>query len=236
MLHHSYNMYSSRYTTLSQSQKKKRHITACEVFSYLDKRVNISAYDAVLDHGCGDGSLLSIISSHYPNLKLLGFEIDKSAYSHIATCYPQNNFHLIEDSELSFDYIQNFGKVLGISSHVLEHVDSPLLYLQECIRLTPSWFIAVPLEHTLTLEQHLSVLKEIGHINLFSASSLKALLCNIGLFSRILSTLPSLEYHRILYGYGKGTLKYFIKFVLNFVPKSAGMPLFFVENAYISLT
>ena len=228
-------MYSFQYTALTHSQKEKRSVTAYEVYFHLERMVNIADYDAILDHGCGDGSLLNLISTLYPKLQLLGFEIDKSSYSHIGTSYPQNNFKLLEDSELSPDFIQKYGKVLGISSHVLEHVDSPLGYLEHCIKLTPSWFIVVPLEYTLTVEKHLSVLKEIGHINLFSASILKALLYNLGLFPTMHSLLPSLKYHITLYGQVQGALKYLIKVPFNLLAKSARMPLFFVENAYMFL-
>ena len=69
---------------------------------------------------------------------------------------------------------------LAILSHVVEHVEHPRKLLYEAARVARHVFVEVPLEHNLRLPRDF-VADRLGHINVYSATSVRRLLQSCGL-------------------------------------------------------
>jgi hypothetical protein len=225
--------YHGQYSESNKARSYKRNLTAQELLHHLLPAICLESFDSVLDHGYGDGSLLRLISSSMPGLRLFGYEVDPSAEKAVF-CYPElRECTLFNSFTLPSLPSHGPGKLLGISSHVLEHVTSPRQYITDCLSITPYWLFVVPLEHTLSLPRKTATLASIGHINIYTASTLSLLFGSCGVDAFQYSSLPSLEYHCALYGPFIGAVKYLIKNPFNLAMKCLQLPLLSTENAYV---
>lgn len=224
-------LYKNQYSSSNYQKLKKRAITAKEVLNGIEMSFNVDEFDEVFDYGFGDGSLLELISAKYPGKSLSGYEVDESAYNVVSRrlgC----GCRLLQWDEVLM--LGNHHKVLGVSSHVLEHVEDPRDYLRKCFSITPYWIFVLPLEHTLNFSSKWCQMDKIGHINAYTYDTASHLFHTMGVDHRAFTMLPSLEYHIFLHGRLKGLLLFLIKQPVNYVLARLNMPLASVENIYIS--
>ena len=134
---------------------------------------------SILDVGAGEGSVLSRLAE-------LGF-----GETHTAIDVSQTGIDVIRSRQLpslvecrSFDGehipYADARFDLAILSHVVEHVEHPRKLLCQAARVARHVFVEVPLEHNLRLP-HDFVADDLGHINSYTATSVRRLLQSCGL-------------------------------------------------------
>jgi ubiquinone/menaquinone biosynthesis C-methylase UbiE len=151
----------------------------------LDKAENVVRlagnlpHASILDVGAGEGSILSRLAE-------LSF-----GESHTAIDVSQTGINTIRKRELpslvdcrTFDgehipYADDQFD-LAILSHVVEHVEHPRKLIYEAARVARHVFVEVPLEHNLRLPRDF-VADDLGHINAYTATSVRRLLQSCGL-------------------------------------------------------
>jgi len=133
-------------------------------------------YGKVLEIGCGEGSILKLLSEKYSNWKLYGCDISVNALT-IARKREIGNlkelfichFNFPEDE---FDLI--------IMTHVLEHVPDPQRMLRKIRRIGKHFMFEVPLEDNIIAanlrKKPGNYAEQIGHINFFSRNSFRYIL------------------------------------------------------------
>lgn len=119
-----YIMYSSNYHNLFYFKDKPFD------YSYLDLYINFQINsNSILDIGCGDATFLNYFSSR--GFICTGLEFDLSLVTRLGSNYPKIKFYCVDEffcnnSHQLFSYIH-----LG---DVLEHIDSPVEYLEQVIK------------------------------------------------------------------------------------------------------
>ena len=133
----------------------------------------------LLEIGCGSGAILEQLDQRKFGQSLCGIEISSSGVEQltlkqISSLAEAKLFDgkIIPYDDHSFD--------LAILSHVVEHLEYPRALLQEAKRVARFVFVEVPLEHTLRLKPDFDF-NEIGHINFFTATTIRRLLQTSGL-------------------------------------------------------
>jgi len=189
----------------------------------LDKAANIISlcspypHHSILDIGAGEGSILKCLSElHFGNeyyaleVSASGIKlIQKKEIPGLVSCQIYDGY-CIPFVDQMFE--------LAILSHVIEHVEYPRRLIYEAARVARYVFIEVPLEDTLRLKLDY-VLDKVGHINTYSAKTIRRLLqtCNLKVLQQTV-TNPSRAVHRYRSG-SKGSLTYAIRQnMLRFAP------------------
>jgi len=134
---------------------------------------------SVLDVGAGEGSILSRLTdlgfgeSHSAiDVSQTGIDIIRSrGLPSLVDCRVFDGEH-IPYADGQFD--------LAVLSHVVEHVEHPRKLLYEAARVARHVFVEVPLEHNLRLPRDF-VADDLGHINAYTATSVRRLLQSCGL-------------------------------------------------------
>jgi 2-polyprenyl-3-methyl-5-hydroxy-6-metoxy-1,4-benzoquinol methylase len=108
----------------------------------------------LLDYGCGEGFVLSLIAQQHPQLSLTGCDINQQALDLAAKAVPSANFFICNSTPSSVKILkttrQSFDIVL--CTEVLEHVPHPEQLLQTISRLSRKFVIlSVPHEPFFTL-------------------------------------------------------------------------------------
>jgi len=166
-------------------------------------------HDGILDIGAGEGSILSRLAE-------LGF-----GESHTAIDVSQTGIDAIRSRELpslvecrcfdgeSIPY-PDAQFDLAILSHVVEHVEHPRKLLYEAARVARHVFVEVPLEHNLRLPRDF-VADDLGHINAYTATSVRRLLqsCGLEVLDQIIANRSRATY--AYHGDRLSGLRYWIK-------------------------
>ena len=133
----------------------------------------------VLEIGAGEGSILQQLNDCGFAETLSALEISASAVAAIrerrlASLYGCRLFdgYSVPYDDASFDLV--------ILSHVLEHLEHPRQLIYEAARVATHLFIEVPLEDT-SRQKADFVFDKVGHINDYSARSIRRLLQTCGL-------------------------------------------------------
>jgi 2-polyprenyl-3-methyl-5-hydroxy-6-metoxy-1,4-benzoquinol methylase len=138
--------------------------------------------EVVVDFGCGEGKLLSVVNSIYMSSKLVGIDFNDRFSLENADYLPHN---LNELSDLSRAFWPN-GIDLATASHVLEHIVEPVVFLSHIkshLSNDGAIFIEVPdfsHRHDLNLIGK-SNLINLQHIHYFTADSLSYVAEQVGL-------------------------------------------------------
>ncbi|HST56505.1 MAG TPA: class I SAM-dependent methyltransferase [Solirubrobacteraceae bacterium] len=149
-----------------------------------------------LEIGCGDGALLSELSTRAFGGRLAGVEITEAAVA-IARDRPEiDSAELYDGANLP---VADGEYDLGILSHVLEHVPDPPALLAEAGRACRAVVIEVPLEQNLSArrDSKREHAEEVGHLQRLDRGAARAIVVDAGL--RIVDELEDalpLEVHR----------------------------------------
>jgi len=134
----------------------------------------------VLDIGCGDGALIARLGTCRPRWEFSGVEIAARAVELARARCPDADITIYDGAVLPFEA----GRFdLAILSHVLEHVPDPVPALREAARVSRLLVVEVPLEANLSThrESRRQIARDVGHIQRFSRSGLRALIAQAGL-------------------------------------------------------
>ena len=187
----------------------------------IDKVQNIIAlseniqHNKVLDIGCGDGSVLNLLSKRKFAKELYGLEISQSG---VEQTKKRNIPGLVECKLFSGYQLPYLDKEfdLVILTHVVEHLEHPRIILTEALRVAKIVFVEVPLEQTISLKKDF-VFDHVGHINVYTPKTIRHLIqsCGSTIVEQIVIT-PSIKVHKYHSG-AKGVLKYFLKKISYFL-------------------
>lgn len=142
-------------------------------------------FESVIDIGCGCGELLNALHTHATVLH--GFETDTLMASY-AKAHLLGNSIKIQNEH--FSPKQHLVKCdLITMSHVLEHIPTPISFLERLrthsMERGGALFVEVPNEPTVWIEKQIEWrLRGLGHLNYFTSESLKSTLMRAG-FKRI---------------------------------------------------
>jgi ubiquinone/menaquinone biosynthesis C-methylase UbiE len=174
-------------------------------------------YEKVLEVGCGEGSVLEVLSTKYSNWKLYGCDVSENA---LAITQKRGINNLKELFVCDFTrFPENYFDLI-IITHVLEHVPEPQKLLIDIKRIGRNFLFEVPLEDNLNAAKLRKILcnyaERIGHINFFNRNSFKAILKQSGflILKERIATPPlyvSSFYSSSFVGKFKELLKYSIK-------------------------
>jgi len=133
---------------------------------------------AVVDIGCGEGSVIMALDGSLPASEFIGYEVSPPAIDAARQREYRSpvRFDLFDGERIpqdddSFD--------VAILSHVLEHVAEPRDLLLETARVARRVVIEVPLE--LHLRTRRFTWDDTGHINVFNRRSIRYLVESCGL-------------------------------------------------------
>lgn len=157
---------------------------------------------AVLDVGCGAGSLTALWKKKFPSLRFYGIDISKKAIKMANNIYSGIRFNVAGVDNIPFKD-NTFSAIT--CCEVIEHVDSPFLALREINRVLKKGgllYITTPLEKDnnnliglLYGRRGIKVKDEIaGHIQIFNKSDIKELLNRTGF------SIQSINYNSHVFG------------------------------------
>lgn len=175
----------------------------------------------VLEIGAGEGSILQALSDERFAESLYALEISGSAEEVIR----ERKIAALKECRLFDGYSVPYGEKefdLVILSHVLEHLEFPRKLLYEAARIADYLFIEVPLEDT-SRQKDDFVFNSVGHINDFSARSIRRFVqsCGLAVISQKV-TNHSMPVYRYEFGKFGGFARYCVKnILLRLAPKTA---------------
>lgn len=152
------------YRNLSSVKKAENIIKACK---------NIP-HDKILEVGCGDGAVLNRLSDLGFGKELYALEISPSAIKALEN----RGIKSLKEAKLYDGYNISYDSKtfdLVILTHVIEHVEHPRKLLYEASRVGKHLFVEVPLEDN-TRYKEKKLFDEVGHINIYSSRTIRALL------------------------------------------------------------
>lgn len=190
---------ASEWRTLSAAGKVENIVRLCRDIPHR----------TVLEVGAGEGAVLQRLAELGFGEQLYALEISASALAaiesrRIPTLVEAHVFdgYRVPYADRQFDLV--------ILSHVLEHVEHPRQLLYELARVADYVFIEVPLEDTLRLPLNY-VPTSVGHINLYSARTVRHLAqtCGLEVVNQVVTNL-SLDVHTYVWGQ-RGRLRYLVR-------------------------
>jgi len=143
------------------------------------RRTRQASSCTVADVGCGDGAVIQELTRRGFGRSYVGFEISQSGLRYAQTrryekpvSFVMFNGANIPVPDKSFDVV--------LLTHVLEHVESPRVFLREADRIGRYVIAEVPLELHARTPQDFRW-DEVGHTNLFNPLVLRHLFQSLGL-------------------------------------------------------
>jgi SAM-dependent methyltransferase len=200
------NYYSNPHGTLL-----KRQISAVQTVNAMIRTLGVRAPRLLLDVGAGDGNVLAELNKREFGQELYALDISASGVDAIKS----KQLRLLREAQLFDGYAIPYPDKhfdLAIAAHVLEHVEHERLFLREIKRVSRCVYVEVPLEHGIRINRSIVSGRKFGHINFYTAETLKNLLESSGLRVVGCRTVPSsLEYEQYLSGRLKGRIKNFVR-------------------------
>ncbi|GAA3992263.1 class I SAM-dependent methyltransferase [Mucilaginibacter dorajii] len=136
-------------------------------------------FNAVLEVGAGDGSILKILSDHNFAPEYSAVEISESGVQYIQSRSIKNlkSVQVFDGYKLPFED-DSFDLI--ILSHVLEHVEHERILLREIKRVAKRCVIEVPRDYKTGVDTRIKHFLAYGHINVYTPTSLRYLLSTEG--------------------------------------------------------
>jgi cyclopropane fatty-acyl-phospholipid synthase-like methyltransferase len=132
------------------------------------------------DIGCGTGAILGVLSKHYPQSRMEGFEVSPYAHDLSRKRVSEN---LSFSMENAFQCGKQFDVVMAID--VVEHVENPFEFLRAMRTMSRWQVIHIPLDMNALAVGRGWVLPEarrsLGHIHYFSRDSALSMIAESGL-------------------------------------------------------
>jgi len=215
---------------------RKRTVAAQQTVAHIASMVRESPVERLLDIGAGDGAVLAELHRSQIAREFYAYEISDSGLQAIqARQLPQliwaRHFdgYRIEAQDQEFD--------LGITVHVLEHVEHERAFLRESARVSKLLYVEVPLELTVSITRAISYGPSFGHINFYTPETFKNLLVTSELEVVDFAVFPnSLDYERFEGGRFAGSVKYILRSgFLRFAPAIAPRFMTYLAGALVRL-
>jgi ubiquinone/menaquinone biosynthesis C-methylase UbiE len=174
--------------------------------------------DKIIDIGAGQGSLLARLDQAGFGNELYGVDVAQNSIDAIKRL----GISKLIEARLFDGYHTNYEDKqfdLALLTHVLEHVEHPLLLLKEINRITKYMYIECPLEFNYQGKKDIGNARKYGHINIFDDLLLTMLITNAD-FKILNYKIFNSELKIYLYcSRNAGYIKYAIKEIaLNIVP------------------
>jgi ubiquinone/menaquinone biosynthesis C-methylase UbiE len=136
-------------------------------------------FKKVLEVGAGDGSILKLLADQNFAPEYHAVEISESGVEHIKlrNIKDLKSVQLFDGYQLPFED-NSFDLI--ILSHVLEHVEHERILLREIKRVARHSIIEVPLDYKTGVDKRIKHFLAYGHINVYTPTSLRYLLCTEG--------------------------------------------------------
>lgn len=172
-----------------------RRLGATDKVNNIVKACSTVPHGAILEIGCGEGSVLKRLADVHFGDRLYGLEIAQSAVE-AAICKDIKSLvecKIFDGYTVPYD---NNQFDLAVLTHVIEHLDYPRRLIYEAARVADYVFIEVPLEDNVRLTMNYTFTK-VGHINFYSFKTIRRLVqtCDLDILSQTL-TMPSINVYR----------------------------------------
>ena len=192
---------ASEWRTLGAIDKAKNIVALCSALPH----------DRIVEVGAGDGAILQRLSELGFGAELTALELSHSAVETIRRRKIPTVVDTVEYDGSHFPFPPSSFD-LAIMSHVLEHVEEPRLLLYEAARVAQFVFVEVPAEDTFRLEWDHHDEERMGHINLYSPTTIRRLCqtCGFEVIAQRLSNTSKAVY-RALQKEPLATIKYVVK-------------------------
>ena len=213
----------SEWRWLGAIKKAENIIAICQPYPHCN----------ILEIGAGEGSILKRLSELSFGNSYSALEISSSGIQAISSRGIEGLREALLFNGYTSPYqVDQFDLV--ILSHVIEHVEYPRKLLYEAARVAEYFFVEVPLENNIRLKQNF-VLDEVGHINFYTAKTIRRLLQSCGLKVLQQTVTNSSKASHIYFSPKKGQLKILIRETLiRFFPFMA--PLVFTYHSSLICT
>ena len=140
------------------------------IFSELFKMLPMKGIETIADIGCGEGSNLLFLRSQFPNAKLFGFDVSKTAIE-TAKSNIDADFHLLDiQKEIP---AQRFDLVF--CSDVLEHLEDDVTALGNIKAITRQYAMIATIQGRMRANE-----KTIGHIRNYAYGELQRKMEEVG--------------------------------------------------------
>src|SRR4051794_16981065 len=187
--------YDSAYTRGGEKHAAWRELGARGKADHVEALVAATGLTtaSVVEIGCGDGALLAELAGRGFGGRLSGFDISSAAVD-LARDRRVPRVERLEVFDGGSLPVADAAFDLGVLSHVLEHVPSPLPLLTEAARACKSLIVEVPLERNASggRAAKRSSSTEIGHVNALDRDAVRRLVADAGLrvAGELLDPLP----------------------------------------------
>jgi 2-polyprenyl-3-methyl-5-hydroxy-6-metoxy-1,4-benzoquinol methylase len=171
-------LYDACYTT--GSIEEDREITSRQTLEHIKIITGNKKLKKIIDIGAGNGSLIQAISELDICESISAVEISSSGVEVIQKKNIKKLISLSKFDGYSIPHGDNEFD-LGLTTHVVEHVEHERMFLKEAARVCKKLYVEVPLEHTISLDKTISISRPLGHINFYTKKSFDNLIRTSGL-------------------------------------------------------
>jgi len=224
-------MYDTQYSDKSEEWRKIGAIGKVENIINVSKGFH---FNRVIDIGAGDGNILQLLSEKKFCNDFTAVEISDSAIEQIKKkkIIGLSQIKQFDGYNLPFDD-KEFD--LAICSHVIEHVEYPMMLLREIKRISKNQIFEVPIDFSFNVDRKFNHFYEYGHINIYTPA-----LFNFLLFTEKFEVLKSkyslYKKESIDFQTKKNTVKYFKIMIKRIIWKTIPILMKLKPNTYTVLT
>jgi ubiquinone/menaquinone biosynthesis C-methylase UbiE len=224
-------MYDTQYSDKLEEWRKLGAIGKVENIIHVSKGLH---FNRVVDIGAGDGNILQLLSEKKFCNDFTAVEISDSAIVQIKKkkIIGLSQIKQFDGYNLPFDD-KEFD--LAICSHVIEHVEYPMMLMREIKRISKNQIFEVPIDFSFKVDKKFNHFYEYGHINIYTPA-----LFNFLLFTQkfeVLKTKYTLYKKEVIdFQTKKNTVKYLKIMIKRLVWKTIPILMKLKPNTYTVLT
>jgi len=164
-------IYNQSYQTIASSSVPAQQATL-RLLNLIDKTFSLNGFNAIIDIGANDGSLLRQLNAKNFNGRKIALDPSFTAWDADVTGFTT----FVEDFD--FEFFSAFSNRLFVASHVLEHIANPSIVIQKlssCVREEDLVVFQFPAIEPLIYESRFDQIHH-QHYHYFSHLSFKKLL------------------------------------------------------------